>query len=79
MGGTFQATARFQDLNIFHKAIKVVLRYILSVNSHLSGFKLQPVSTHGTERYGSCSLIQDLNPQTSLFLVPLGQPIMFTQ
>ena len=40
MGGTFQATARFQDSDIFQKAIEVALRLILSVNSHLSGFKL---------------------------------------
>ena len=36
--GTFQAAARFQDSNIFQKAIKMVLKCILSVNSHLSGF-----------------------------------------
>ena len=40
MGGTFQATARFQDSDSFQKATKMALRCILSVNSHLSGFKL---------------------------------------
>ena len=40
MGGTFQATARFQDSGIFQRAIKMAFRCILSVNYHLSGFKL---------------------------------------
>ena len=40
MVGTFQATAGFQDSDVFQKAIKMVLRCILSVNSHLSGFNL---------------------------------------
>ena len=38
-GGTFQATARFQDSDILQKAFKMVLGCILSVNSHLSGFQ----------------------------------------
>ena len=42
MDGTFQATAGFQDSDVFQKAIKMSLRCILSVNSHLSGFKLKP-------------------------------------
>ena len=40
MVGTFQATAGFQDSDIFQKAIKMVFRCVLSVISHLSGFKL---------------------------------------
>ena len=40
IGGTFQATAGFQDSDICQKAIKMAWRCILSVNSHLSGFKL---------------------------------------
>ena len=40
MNGTFQATARFQCSDIFHKTIEMALNCILSVNSHLSGFKL---------------------------------------
>ena len=42
MGGTFHVAARFQDSDIciIQKAIKMVLRCILSVVSHLSGFKL---------------------------------------
>ena len=40
MGGTFQATAGFQDSDIFQKAVKLVFRCIVSVLSHLSGFKL---------------------------------------
>ena len=38
--GLFQAAAGFQDSDIFQEAIEMVLRCILSVNSHLSGFKL---------------------------------------
>ena len=40
MDGTFQATARFEDLDIFQKATKMALRCTLSMNSNLSGFKL---------------------------------------
>ena len=40
MDGTIQATARFQDSDFFRKAVKMVLRCILSVIFHLSGFKL---------------------------------------
>ena len=40
MGGASQATVRFQDSDIFQKAIKMALRCILGMNSHLSGFKL---------------------------------------
>ena len=39
-GETFQTTAGFQDSDTFQKAIKIVLECILSVISHLSGFKL---------------------------------------
>ena len=46
MSETFQAEAGFQDF--FHKAIKMALRCILSVNSHLLGFKLSPSPTHGS-------------------------------
>ena len=38
--GTFQATAGFQDSDFFQKAMKMALRSILSVISHLSGFRL---------------------------------------
>ena len=34
-GGTFQATAGFQDSDIFQKAMKMALRCSLSVNPHL--------------------------------------------
>ena len=44
--GTFQATAGFQGSVSFQKAIKMVLRCNLSVNSRLSGFKLEPGPTH---------------------------------
>ena len=40
MGETFQATAGFQDSNILQKAMKMALRCNLSVNAHISGFKL---------------------------------------
>ena len=40
VGGTFQATAGFQDSDMFHKGIKMALRCSLSANSHLSEFKL---------------------------------------
>ena len=40
MDGTFQAAAGFQDSDIFQKAIEKVLRCILSVILHISGFKL---------------------------------------
>ena len=40
MDGTSQATAWFHDSDIFQKAVKMALGCILSVNSHLSGFKL---------------------------------------
>ena len=40
MGGTFHATARFQDSDFFEKAIKMLLRCILSVIFQPSGFKL---------------------------------------
>ena len=41
MGGTFQATAGFQDsVFVFQKAIKVVLRCILSVIFRLSEYNL---------------------------------------
>ena len=40
MGGTFQTTARFQDSDSFQKALKMVLRCILSVIFHLLGFRL---------------------------------------
>ena len=46
MGGTFQAAAGFQDWGIFQKAITMAFRYILSVNSHLSGFRLKRGPTH---------------------------------
>ena len=46
MGGTFQATAGFQDSDVFQKALKMVLRSILSASFHLSGFTLQPSPTH---------------------------------
>ena len=48
MGGTFQATAGFQDLDVFQKVLnlKMALRCILSVNSHLSGFRLKRGPTH---------------------------------
>ena len=39
-GGTFLAIARFKDSDFFQKAIKMVLRCILNVILHLSGFKL---------------------------------------
>ena len=39
-GGTFQATARFQDSALFQKSIKMVLRCIFNVIFHVSGFKL---------------------------------------
>lgn len=39
MGGTFQATTGFQDLESFQKAIKTELRCILSVIFYLSGLK----------------------------------------
>ena len=35
MDGTVQATAGLQDSAVFQKAIKMALRCILSVNSHL--------------------------------------------
>ena len=38
MGGTFQATTGFQDSDFIQKAVKIALRCILRVNSHLSGF-----------------------------------------
>ena len=41
-----QATTEFQDSDIFQKAIEMTFRCILSVNSHLSGFRLQPGPTH---------------------------------
>ena len=45
-GGTFEATARFQDSGTFQKAVIKALRCILSVNSHLPGFKLEPGPAH---------------------------------
>ena len=46
MCGTFQATVGFQESDFFQKAIKMVLRCILNVILHLSGFKLSPSSTN---------------------------------
>ena len=46
MGRTFQATAGFQDSDIFQKAIEMILRCILGVISHLSGFKIEPGPIH---------------------------------
>ena len=46
MCGTFQATAGFQDSNSFQRAIRMGLRWVFSVISHLSGFKHQPGPTH---------------------------------
>ena len=46
MGGTIQATAGFQGSDFFLKAIKMFLRCILSVISHLSNFILLPGLTH---------------------------------
>ena len=46
MDGTFQITAGFQDSDIFQKAIEMVLRCILGVISHLSGFKIEPGPIH---------------------------------
>ena len=46
IGRTFQATARFQDSDIFQKAIKMVLMCILSVNYHFSRVKLYSGPTH---------------------------------
>ena len=40
VAGTLQATAGFKDSDSFQKAIKMVLRCILSAVSHLSGFSL---------------------------------------
>ena len=40
MGGTFQTTAGFQDLDNFPKAMKIALTCFLSMNSDLTGFKL---------------------------------------
>ena len=54
MGGTFQATGGFQVSDFFQKVIKMTLRCILSVNSHLSGFKLP----HGPTRDIHFSLIE---------------------
>ena len=42
LGGTSQATARFQDSDIFQKAVKMAW----SASSHLSGFKLKPGPTY---------------------------------
>ena len=36
VGGAFQATAGFQDSEVFQKAMKMALKCSLSVNSHLS-------------------------------------------
>ena len=43
IGGTFPTTAGFQDSDFFQKAIKMVLRYILSVIFHLSEFNFNLV------------------------------------
>ena len=43
MGGTFQATAKFQDSDFFQKAVKMVFRFILSI---ISGFRLSPSPAH---------------------------------
>ena len=53
IGGTFQAIARFQDSDISQKAIKMALRCNLSVNSHLSGFKLysDPIQVNLSEHF----------------------------
>ena len=40
MGGTFQPTAGVQGSAICQKAVKMALKYIFSVISHLSGFTL---------------------------------------
>ena len=42
MDETFQATAGFQDSDFFHKAVKMVLRCILSMISHLQDSNLAP-------------------------------------
>ena len=55
MAGTFAATARFQDSS-FQKAVKIVLRCILSVIFHLSGFKLWPSPIHA-KGYGYVVLV----------------------
>ena len=46
IGGTFQATARFQGSDIFQKAYKIALRCVLSVHSHLSGVRLYLTWSH---------------------------------
>ena len=46
MGGTVPDKARFQDSDVFQKAIKMVLKCILNVILHHSGFKLLPSPTH---------------------------------
>ena len=48
MGGTFQATAGLQDSDSSEKAREMVL----SVITHLSGFRLQAGPTHGFAMYG---------------------------
>ena len=46
VGWDFLGCSWFQSSDIFQKAIKMALGSILSVNSHLSGFKLEPGLTH---------------------------------
>ena len=52
MGGTFPATAGLQDSDSSEKAREMVLRCILSVITHLSGFRLQAGPTHDFAIYG---------------------------
>ena len=65
---TVQATARFQDSEIIQKTLKMALRCILSVNSHLSGFKLSPGLTHAVILLVSLSVCWLMvSPSRSMF------------
>ena len=53
-GGTFQATARFQESDFFQEAVRMCCWDVFGVDFHLSGFKLQPCSAHGLVCSGFC-------------------------
>ena len=42
----FPGHSQFQNSDIFQKAVNMAYRSILSVNSHLPGFKLEPGPAH---------------------------------